>query len=165
MMSVKDIILTNLLDCGTADLDMLEDINYDMDEIIDELRENDNLSLHSIFAVVFRKAGEELAEAFEEQKEEIRSCIEYELKTEREECIESGEMTEEELEETEEHISLVDDLKLLTDGTLDPKNDITYYLNCLDTHVYLENLDFYQRYMENTIDDIEDKMGFSFQNN
>lgn len=164
-MSVKDSILTYLLDCGTVDLDMLEDIGYDMDEIIEELQENDNLSLHSIFETVFRRAGEELAEAFEEQKEEIRSCIEYELKTEREECIESGEMTEEELEETEEHISLINDLKLLTDDTLDPENDITYYLNCLDTHVYLENLDFYQRYMENTIDDIEDKMGFSFQNN
>lgn len=162
MLSAKEIILTNILNCGTADLDMLEDINYDMDEIIDELQENDNLSLESIFETVFSKAADELEEAFNEQKEEIRSCIEYELETERKECIESGEMTEEELNEIEEHISLINNLELLTGNKLNPKEDITYYFNCLDTHVFLENLEFYKKYMESTIDDIEYKMGLSF---
>lgn len=165
MITVKENILTYLLDCGTADLEILEDIGYDIDEIIEELQENDALSLHEIFRVVFRKAGEDLAEALKEQKDDIRSRIEYALEEEQKEYLETGEMTEAELEECEEHISLVNDLKLLNSEELQPESDITYYLNCLDTHVYIEHIDFYRRWMENTIDDIEDKMGFSFGNN
>ena len=59
MITVKESILTYLLDCGTADLEMLEDIGYDIDEIIEELQESDALSLNEIFRVVFRKAGED----------------------------------------------------------------------------------------------------------
>lgn len=163
MITVKESILTYLLDCGTADLEMLEDIGYDIDDIIEELQESNALSLHDIFRVVFRKAGEDLAEAFKEQKDDIRSRIEYTLEEEQKEYLETGEMTEEELEECEEHISLVNDLKLLDSGELQPESDITYYLNCLDTHIYIENLDFYKRWMESTIDEIEDKMGFTFE--
>ena len=163
-MTVKDSILTNMLDCGAADLVMLEDIGYDVIEIIEELQESDSLSLNEIFRVVFEKAKTELVDALKEQKDEIKSCIEYELETAMKECLEDG-MTEEEVKNDDEYISLLKDLELLESGELQPKEDITYYLNCMDTHVYLSNLDFYQRYMENTIDDIEDKMGFSFQNN
>ena len=91
MITVKESILTYLLDCGTADLEMLEDIGYDIDEIIEELQENDALSLHEIFRVVFRKAGEDLAEALKEQKDDIRSRIEYALETEQKEYLETGE--------------------------------------------------------------------------
>lgn len=36
MLTTQQCILTHLLNCGTNDLLMLEDINYDLDEILDE---------------------------------------------------------------------------------------------------------------------------------
>ena len=161
-MTVKESILTYLLDCGTADLEMLENIGYDIDEIIEELQECNCLSIHNIFRIVFRNAGEDLDEALATMKDDLKSKIKHALEMEYEEFVETGEMTKEELEECEEHISLVKDLELLNSGELRPEDDITYYLNYLDTHVYIENLHFYRKWMTKVIDEIEDKMGFEF---
>lgn len=73
-------------------------------------------------------------------------------------------MTQEELEETEEHEELISDLALLKSGDLQPTNDLEFYLNYQDTHVFMKHIDFYRKYMENTVDDIEYKMGWSFKN-
>ena len=55
MLTTQECILTYLLNCGTADLSMLDDINYDLDDILDELVENNCLSLNNLFESVFRK--------------------------------------------------------------------------------------------------------------
>ena len=70
----------------------------------------------------------------------------------------------ENLTETEEHKEFISDLALLESGELKPEDDLSYYLNYLDTHVFMKHIDFYRRYMENTVDDIEYKMGWSFKN-
>ena len=36
-------VLTRVLDCGICDLDLLEDIQYDLDDIVDELQKDNNL--------------------------------------------------------------------------------------------------------------------------
>ena len=163
MLTTKECVMTKILNCGTADLSLLDDINYDLDDIIDDLKENQDLSLHGIFRMVFIKGACELQEEFENQKEDIKSEILLRMEKEIEEFVESGEMTKEELEETEEHKELVSDLALLESGNLKPENDLSYYLNCQDTHVFMKHIEFYRRYMENTVDDIEYKMGWSFK--
>lgn len=164
MLTTQECVMTKILDCGTADLSLLDDINYDLDDILDSLMENNCLSLNGIFQEVFIKGAEELQEEFENKKEDIKAEILSRIEEEKTEWVESGEMTQEELEETEEHEELISDLTLLESGDLQPTNDLEFYLNYQDTHVFMKNIDFYRRYMENTIDDIEYKMGWSFKN-
>ena len=164
MLTTQECVMTKILDCGTADLSLLDDINYDLDDILDSLMENNCLSLNGIFQEVFIKGAEELQEEFENQKEDIKAEILYRIEEEKSEWVESGEMTQEELEETEEHEELISDLKLLENGDLQPANDLEFYLNYQDTHVFMKHIDFYRRYMENTVDDIEYKMGWYFKN-
>ena len=71
MLTTQECVMTKILDCGTADLSLLDDINYDLDDIIDSLMENNCLSLNGIFQEVFIKGAEELQEEFENQKEDI----------------------------------------------------------------------------------------------
>ena len=164
MLTTQECVFTKVLNCGTADLLLLEDINYDLDDAIDYLMENHCLSLNGIFQQVFIMGIEELQEQFEIQKEDIKNEILYRIQEEKVECIESGEMTEEELLETEEHKELVSDLKLIESEDLNPKDDFDCFLNYQDTHVYVKHIDFYRKYMENTVDDIEYKMGWYFEN-
>lgn len=154
MLTTQECVMTKILDCGTADLSLLNDINYDLDDIIDSLMENNCLSLNGIFQEVFIKGAEELQEEFKNQKEDIKAEILYKIE----------ENETENLTETEEHKELISDLALLESGDLQPENDLEFYFNYQDTHVFMKHIDFYRRYMENTVDDIEYKMGWDFKN-
>lgn len=154
MLTTQECVMMKILDCGTADLSLLDDINYDLDDILDSLMENNCLSLNGIFQEVFIKGAEELQEEFENQKEDIKAEILYRIE----------ENEAENLKETEEHKELISDLALLENGELKPENDLEFYLNYQDTHVFMKHIDFYRRYMENTVDDIEYKMGWDFKN-
>ena len=154
MLTTQEWVMTKILDCGTADLSLLDDINYDLDDILDSLMENNCLSLNGIFQEVFIKGAEELQEELKNQKEDIKAEILY--------IIEENET--ENLTETEEHKELISDLALLESGDLQPENDLEFYLNYQDTHVFMKHIEFYRRYMENTVDDIEYKMGWEFKN-
>ena len=161
-MTKQDEILTTLLKCGTSDLNLLEDIDYDLDDILKGLIENNRLSLHNIFIEVFIKGAIELQERFNLQEEEIRQKINDALIEEKKIWLDSEKM-EEELEENEEYEELINDLRLIENEELNPANDLDYYLNYLDTHVYMKNIGFYRRWMENEVDEIEDNMGFIFE--
>lgn len=163
-MTGKERIFTKILDCGIDDLDLLDDIGYDMDESIDDLMANGILSLESIIRKTFEMAADELSEKLEENRNDIEEAIRAEIAFAIDEWVNSGGMTMEELEECEEHQSLLNDLSLLENGDLHPDTDFDYYINYLDTHVYMKHLDFYQRWMENELDEIEEKMGWYFQN-
>ncbi len=156
-------VLTKILECGSADLDLLEDIEYDLDDIIEECLENGGINLHSIFVGVFRKGALELQEAYDERKEEIKNEIRKAIRHEYVDCVESGDMTEEELENCEEHIELLTALDLIENDELHPEEDVDYFLNFQDTHVSMKHLDFYKRWMENTVLSIEEKMGWEFE--
>ena len=153
MLTTQECVMTRILNCGTADLSLLDDINYDLDDILDSLMENNCLSLNGIFQKVFIRGAEELQEEFENQKEDIKAEILYKIE----------ENETENLTETEEHKELISDLALLESGDLQPEDDLSYYLNYQDTHVFMKHIDFYRRYMENTVDDIEYKMGWDFK--
>lgn len=151
-------ILSHILGCGTADLYLLNDIQYDVFEIIDELQEEGTLTLNNILSYVFELGKNELMAAFEEQKDDIRSKIEREIQgLKNDDCIDD-------VTDCVEYIVLTDNLELLTSGKIDPKNDVEYYINCLDTHAYLNHYDFYFEYMSDLMEQIEDNMGFCFAN-
>lgn len=162
-MTTYEAILTEILDCGTADLSMLNDIKYDLYDIIQECMNDDCLSLHGIFQGVFYIAADTLQCKFDEQKDDIREVILEALEEEKREFIDSGEMTEEELAECDEHKELIADLELLNNNKLHPESDVDFYLNYLDTHVYMKHIDFYRRWMKDDVDMIEDDMGWTFE--
>ena len=54
MITTQEYILMHILDCGNADLDLLNKIEYDLCDIIDYLKEIDNLKINSIFRVCLK---------------------------------------------------------------------------------------------------------------
>lgn len=163
-MTMQECILTKLLDCGSADLLLLEDINYDLDEILDNLLENCDLNINSLFREVFRTGAMELKEEFELQKDYIEENIKESMKEMKKECIEYGLMTEEETEKEQEYKDFVADLELLHSDELNPEKDMDCYCNYIDTHVFLKHIDFYRKWMRSEIKNIEYKMGWEFKN-
>lgn len=162
-MTMQQAVLSKILDCGYCDLELLEDIEYDLDDIIQDCIDNNDLSLHGIFRGVFHMGARDLQNAFDEQKDDIRDSILEALENEKTEWIDSGEMTIEELEDCEEHKELIADLELLNSDTLNPEDDMDYFMNYMDTHVSMKHIDFYRRWMENDVENIESYMGWSFE--
>ena len=156
-MTKQEEILTNLLDCGTDDLKLLEDIEYDLYDILEYLKECGNFNINSIFREVFKKGAIDLNYAFIERKEEIREQIIEEMQTVKEEY------PDYDLEKDEDYQELVNDLDLLDNEKLNPIEDLDYYLNYLDTHVYMEYIEFYRKYMPDIVDTIETNMGWDFE--
>lgn len=70
-MTNQEAILCGLLDCGTADLPMLEDINYDIEDIVQELSQDGCLSLNNIFESVFRRGISDLQGAISDKKQDF----------------------------------------------------------------------------------------------
>lgn len=162
-MTMQQAVLSKILDCGYCDLELLEDIKYNLDDIIQDCIDNNDLNLHGIFRRVFYMGARDLQNAFDEQKGDIRDSILEALENEKTEWLDSGEMTIEELEDCEEHKELITDLELLNSGTLNPEDDMGCYMNYMDTHVSMKHIDFYRRWMENDVENIENYMGWSFE--
>ena len=156
-MTTQEEILTNLLDCGTDDLKLLEDIKYDLDDILEYLKESGDFNINSIFREVFKKGAIDLNYAFREREEEIREQILEEMKTAKDEY------PDYDLENDEDYQTLVNDLNLLDNEKLNPIEDLDYYLNYSDTHVFMEHIDFYRRYIPNVVEEIETNMGWDFE--
>lgn len=161
-MTQLEAVITKILNCGTCDLSLLEDIEYDLDDIVQECMDDGCLSLKEIIRRVFYKAADDLQCAFDEREDSIRESILEAIASDKEEWVTSGEMTMEELEECDEYQELISDLRLIDSGELHPSEDIDFYSNCLDTHVYMKHIDFYRRWMEKEVDEIESNMGWMF---
>ena len=118
MLTTQQCILTHLLNCGTSDLCMLEDINYDLDEILDDLVENNCLSFNDLYRAVFNKGIDDLAERLQEQRNDLIEKIKAEIRYDIESWVDSGDMTLAELKETEEYQQNIKDLNLIVNNEL-----------------------------------------------
>lgn len=161
MLTKQQEVLTRILDCGICDLDLLEDIQYDLDDIIDELIEADCLSLNNIFKTVFEMGAMELQEVLNENNalDKIAEKMNQTIK----DLMHDG-MSKEEIQNDNEINELFDDYELLCNMEIDIQGELTYYLNYQDTHVALENADLYRKYFPDEIAAIEEKMGWKFKN-
>lgn len=174
MLTTQECILTCLLNCGQEDLPMLEDINYDLDDILDELVETGRLSLNNIFEGVFRKGISDLIDVVERNKEEIKTDLEHLLSV-----VPSSDDLYDDVQRFENELSY-DDYNLLDSyggfewredvqqcldelENLNPEEDIEYFCNCQDTSIRFTNhKETYRRLFENEIEEIEHCMGFEF---
>lgn len=140
-------LLREFLNCGSLDLSVLEGIEYDLCEIVEELRANGiNPTLNAITAEVFYKGQLELEEA-------VDAAI-----TDRKNAQEETDISHEGIAEYYRLQGEIEELE-----TLNPDRDMRWYCNCLDTSCWLEwNESIYRKYLADEIRNIEDRMGFEF---
>lgn len=145
-MSNTDSLLMSLLECGSCDLSILDDVGYDLGEIADDLiREGVKPTLNAITGEIFRKGQSELTE-------KVRDVIE-DTRRDMEEAEDEG--------DADEYEKLKEKLEALE--SLNPEEDIDWFCNCLDTSIWFaENEDIYREHLADEISDVEDNMGFSF---
>lgn len=143
MEKIYETLLCALLDCGTLDLTMLKDTDSDyLCDAIDRLKdEGAEISLNGIFNEMFYQAAGELNDALETRIGDL-------------ECFKDAGP----LEEGEE-----EELKALK--TLNPEDDVTWYVNWMDTHIYIcsDKEEIYREYLDGPIEELERLMGFEFE--
>lgn len=161
MLTKQQEVLTRILDCGICDLDLLEDIQYDLDDIIDELVEADCLSLNNIFKTVFEMGAMELQDVLNENN--VLDKIAEKMNQTIKDLMNSG-VPKDEIQDDDEINELLDDYELLRNMEIDIPDELTYYLNYQDTHVALKNADIYRKYFPDEMTAIEEKMGWEFKN-
>lgn len=137
-MSAKENLLLTLLGCGTADLEMLDDVHYDFDEVIDQL---DGMPIQEAGFNGLMRAVVSVGIIHIREAVDDRICELEAIPNERE------------LDGDEEH-------ELAALRALDPDDDIRSYHNCLDTSAWFEqNGEIYREYLGDAIDSFEENTG------
>ena len=163
-------LLAHLLNCGTDDLSILDDIKYDIIDIVDDLSDDYfTPSLNNIIHEVFRKGIGEVDDYIRDTKydiiaelriledglSEIHDNVNDKIDTLSSEIIDI--MQKYGVEYSEDATRYISELK-----ELDPFDDIQYYENCVDSSISIvRHQDIYRRFYADKIFDIEDSMGFT----
>ena len=132
-------LLCEMLSCGSLDLELLNRVGYDWDEGLKQLDwpEGEGFTFNRLMRAVVDVGIIRIREAVDD-----RICELEAVQNERE-------LDDDEAEE-------MDALH-----RLDPDQDIEGFYNCLDTHVWFSrNGAVYRRYLERSLDSIEDNVGF-----
>lgn len=159
MAEIRNDLLHAVLDCGCADIGILNETEYDFQEIVEELRaEGIAPTLETITDYVFLYGQRELKDAVEERVNELEESIKdlEELKN----CYTSEKWKELYGAEAKE---MAVELSLLK--TLEPYEDLECYFNYLDTGCYLsqQKKEIYEEYLLDAVEKVEQHMGFSMR--
>lgn len=115
----REYLLCTLLDCGYADLAMLDDVGYDINDIAAEARLMfGDICLNSIIAVIFQKGLSDLEEAFADNQNRIFD--EIDLFNSHIPCIETN--TENLVINIDNPLEFLSDLRILDKTTIKDKN-------------------------------------------
>ena len=134
-MTGRESLLTSVLDCGEADLSILDDVQYDWCDLIEPGDEVKRLT--QLMDAVFRHGFGEIAVAVSDRICELEAVV-----------------NERELDAEEEQ-------ELTALRGLTPRKDFSTYCNCLDTHVYCVNHGKTSlEYMSEALDAFADNTGF-----
>jgi hypothetical protein len=132
----RDNLLTTLLNCGSLDLKLLDDVEYDWCDILN--RTTGDRDINALMYEVFQMGYEDIQAKMEERIGELEDIEEDE-----------GGLDDEDSEELEEL------------RKLEPSEDFESFHNFLDTHVYCVNhWDTYKKYMEDALDEFCQNTGF-----
>lgn len=168
-------VLMHLLKCGQCDLSILDDIEYDLDDILDELVENNDLSLSSLIRAVFQKGIDDLDELIKNIKPDIYEDLQIldETLPKESDSPEVIDKKEAALDTNDVYLSNKYDIEwgdkipeyIEELSEINPNDDIDWYINCLDTSISIvKHQDIYRRFFSDQISEIEDKIGFCFSN-
>ena len=139
MWDYRNIWLSELLDCGYADVSLLEEIKYDITDLVEDCRLNfGRVELNCILMTAVRFGISDIEKSVESRIAELES--------------------EEFLSEEE-----VDELKSLK--SLKPFEDIESFHNYLDSSVYfIDNEEVYEKYCQEALDEFYENTGFEIRN-
>lgn len=140
MSEFKDELLAELLECGYADLTVLEDCKYNFVDVIVYCKEDFGATptLNNLAYSMFQIGIGKINDAINERMDELR------------EIEEPSEEESEELEALE---------------VLEPYEDIESFHNYLDTSVYFTaKSEIYHKYMEEALDEFAENTGYSINN-
>lgn len=137
-MTNREEVLCYLLDCQIGDLEALDDINYDLSDILDNInfQTRGKVTINDIIAEVFYQATSDLEEAVRDRIEELKQADELSA-------------------EEEEELAAI--------SKLEPDSDVDYFINFTDSDIYLDNYDIFTKYFEDDMNIIEDNMGKQFE--
>lgn len=156
MITFKEEILMNLLDCGSADLSLLEDINYDFVDIRDEVESFttiQDMKFNDILVgaiYIFMNNINEIIENKVKEKEEEIKYLEDRL-----DYVAYGKRDLMEIEIAKEDLEKLNELYVY--------DDIEYYCNYLDNSIYIVDEDkkaIYKEFLSKEIDEENEKLGF-----
>lgn len=136
----KTSLLCDLLDCGYADIGIIEDCEYDFDEIIEECKENfGDISLAGLVDTIMCRGLCDIQNSINDRIAELEKKKKPLSKSKQRE---------------------LDALK-----SISPFDDTERYFNYLDTHIWLssENEDLWKKYLVNEVDEFEENTGFAMQ--
>lgn len=136
----QQVALMTILNCGIDDLCVLDDVGYDLGDIINTLIDADvRPTLNNISNEIFHRGTKELATYVKMRIIEL------------EDLLHDGGLEEEGRRELEAL------------RTLNIAEDIGWYCNCLDTSIYFtKNEEIYRKYLQTKIEAVESNMGFCF---
>lgn len=143
-----DVLQTLFKNGGTADWEMLEECNYDFQDIWNKM-----LQFVDIYNMEFNDI---LAGAGDVFKSNIEDAIQLKIK----ETYNVLNTLKEGTPEFEDNVLKVRELE-----NLDPSTDIEMFTNCLDTRMYFKDADIqelYKTYLKDEIEEENNKIGFVY---
>lgn len=148
MNKANEALLAELLECGIDDLVMLDDIDYDLTNVVDHYKENgETPTLNDLLEAVFERGQTLIVDGWfielgerEDELEQMKGnlYVDHVRKAE----------LEEEIEEL---------------NALNPWEDIEWYCNCLDTSWWMHNADTYRKYLGSYVKEAEKLTGFELK--
>lgn len=132
---IEDLLLA-LLNCGYADLPMVTDSKFEMYEIVDFARDEldiKNPNINDLISAMLQLGIGIVANYIEDSKEDVYEGL------------------------SEEDKELFDSIEF------DPYEDITIYVNCIDSHAYLneDKKEYYDKFFPETANKFEEMTDIS----
>lgn len=137
-MNQKDKLLLAMLSCGTGDLEMLEDVKYDWNEVLEQLDwpDGEEFGFNGLMRAVVDVGIIYIKDAADDRIYELETLV-----------------TERDLDEDEKK-----ELEALR--SIDPDSDIRGCFNFMDISVWIQNnADVYVKYLQEALDSFTDNTG------
>ena len=144
----KDEILMELLECGILDLAMLDDCEYDFYDVYEECQSfTDQPKFCDILCGAICIYQRNIRTAIEDRISELDNLME--------------ELDDQGLADTEEFAEYEEEQDALKE--LDPFEDIEYFINFIDTSIWIPDehkKEIYGKYLSNIINEEDQQIGF-----
>lgn len=145
-----EIALKTLFNCGTLDLSIIDDTNAD---VTDYIQNSDTISLGGFVSYIVANANEILKNEWKSRKHDVMAEIEDMKKAAIEECGDDYDFYDSDEPEDQIIVFFENDADEIIEKGL------SLYFNYLDTHIYLRNADFFDRF--GILDSVNNYIGFT----
>ena len=162
-------LLMELLDCGSSDLALLNDISIETSDILDHLKDCEmKTSLNSILWSAFDIALNEINSEIENKKELVIEEIEEKIENMENKITELENSQNKNIEIAEKEIEKLNDkilelYEIIGDiNQLDIFEDTEYYIDYIATSVWFtNNEEIYTEYFKEELENFKDMTGFA----